>query len=446
MIKSTPAIAAVRRRAASHLLVAIALQIYTLPEAFGCSCPEPPPCQAYSQVTTVFVGTVAEALATNSGRISRARIQVDRTYKGVPQETHILLTDVRACADPELRVGEQYLIYSDVLESGEVASAGCSRSRTLRYAQEDLKYLDNLREAAPTGTIFGTVVRRDGNPGDLPAAGALVEVRGLEKTKVITTDGEGRYQFDGLAPATYSLTVSQPGFRPSSESDGAPAVVSARGCTVVTLAVRQDWPGAIEGQLIPSEDTPPPSDIGVSLLPIQAQDDGDLSHLFRAQAKTNAKGEYSFRGVPPGLYRVAMNLYQIPTPEVPYPAIYWPSSDTEEAAAPVEVGWSSVSRRCDFRLPPRLKTAVVKGVLIRSAGEVGEQAWIAIFKQPDNAIVDQVPVTDAAGNFSFTALEGFEYNLLALQGEKRSKEVPFSVGKGPQVVRVVLDDPQDNRQ
>ena len=47
-----------------------------------------PPCQAYSQVTTVFVGTVAEALATNSGRISHARIQVDRTYKGVPPRRH----------------------------------------------------------------------------------------------------------------------------------------------------------------------------------------------------------------------------------------------------------------------------------------------------------------------------------------------------------------------
>ena len=240
MIKSTPAIAAIRRRTVSHLLGAIALQIFILPEAFGCSCPEFPPCQAYSQVTTVFVGTVAEALATNNGRISRARIQVDRTYKGVSQETLTLLTDVRACADPELRVGEQYLIYADMLESGEVASAGCSRSRAVRYAQEDLKYLDNLSDAAPTGTIFGTVVRRDGNPGDLPASGALVEVRSPEKTKAITSDGEGRYRFDGLAPATYSLTVSQPGFRLSSEFDGASAVVFARGCTVVNLAVRKD--------------------------------------------------------------------------------------------------------------------------------------------------------------------------------------------------------------
>jgi hypothetical protein len=79
-------------------------------------------------------------------------------------------------------------------------------------------------------------------------------------------------------------------------------------------------------------------------------------------------------------------------------------------------------------------------------GEISPQAWIAIFRQPDNAIVGQVPVTDAAGNFSFTALEGFEYNLIALQGEKSSEGVPFSLGKGPEVVRLVLDVPQAIRQ
>ena len=421
--------------------VAVALQIgIALPVAIACSCSTPPPCQAYGDAMTVFIGTVTDALATDSGRISRARVRVERAYKGVSEETLILVTDERACADLELRVGEQYLVYADRLEDGGVASRGCSRSRTVKDAEEDLKYLDNLRDVPPVSTILGTVVRSGETLGDDPAAGALVEISSPDETKVITTDGEGHYRFDGLTPATYRITASQPGFRLSSEYDGAAVTASARGCAVVDLALRKDWPGAIEGRLKSSDDTSPPAGIRMSLIPVPVRGDDDLGHPFRAEVTTNAEGEYSFRGVPPGRYRIGMNLYQIPTPEVPYPSIYWPSASTEEAASSVEVG-SVVIRQCDFRLPPKLKSAVVSGVVIAPDAKPGEDTWVAIFLQPDNAIVGQVPVTDAEGHFSFTVLDGFEYNLLALRGEKRSEYVTFSVGKGPQVVRLVLADP-----
>src|SRR5262249_38666134 len=98
-----------------------------LPMAQACSCTPPSPCQANFCADAVFLGSVTEALDANNGRILRARIRVDHAYKGVSQETLILLTNWRACADLDLQVGGQYLMYADRLENGDVATAGCSR-------------------------------------------------------------------------------------------------------------------------------------------------------------------------------------------------------------------------------------------------------------------------------------------------------------------------------
>jgi hypothetical protein len=412
--------------------------------AVACSCYTPPPCQAFSSVNTVFVGTVTEALEMNAGRISRARMRVDRVYKGASQETLILVTDYRACADPDLQVGGRYMIYADRLESGDVASAGCSRSGPLIHAEEDLKYLDNLRDAAPTGFILGNVVRRDETHGDEAAVGARVEVRGPDGTRQMTVDGGGKYYFDGLKPGTYSIMASQPGFRLASEARGATATVAARGCDVVNLALRKDWPSAIEGRVTSSEGTSAPSGIGVTLIPVQPRDDEYIGGLFRAETQTDDNGEYSFRAVPPGRYKIGINLYG-PTPDAPYLGTYWPSASTEAASGSVEIR-VGVAIHCDFRLAPRLKTTVVEGIVVRPDGEPAAGARVELLRKSDNSISGEMPTADAAGHFLFRALEGFEYNLIAVKEEKESDALPFSLDKGPQVIKLVLDYPTVIRQ
>lgn len=177
VIESARILVALRRRPLLQGVVALmAHMCIGLPTAVGCDCAAPPPCQAYFSANTIFVGTAIEALETNDGRISSARMQVDRAYKGTSQKTLSLRTDT-ACSNPDLLVGRQYLIYANRLENSEVASTGCS-SRQVRYAQDDLKYLDGFSDAAPTSSIFGNVIRRDRAPGDQPAVGGQVEVRG----------------------------------------------------------------------------------------------------------------------------------------------------------------------------------------------------------------------------------------------------------------------------
>src|SRR5580698_7006460 len=98
-----------------------------------------------------------------------------------------------------------------------------------------------------------------------------------------------------------------------------------------------------------------------------------------------------------------------PTPEAPYPAIYWPSAATESAASKIRITNSVVGRRYDFRLPPEVKSMVISGVALLADGNPAEGARIQISKLPDYAIVGMDSNSDAFGYFSFTAMAGLDY-------------------------------------
>src|ERR1041385_5037695 len=115
-----------------------------------------------------LLGTITEILATRNGFVSRARMRIDHAYKGVSAE-NITLFDDGMCNGPNLKLGDQYLMYTRVSDdsNADVPSRGCTRSRSVKYAAEDLEFLKNLPSAAPTGTIQGQALgRTDQDFGD----------------------------------------------------------------------------------------------------------------------------------------------------------------------------------------------------------------------------------------------------------------------------------------
>jgi hypothetical protein len=400
----------------------------------------------------VFLGTVTEALATEDSRVVRARMRIDHAYRGVFEKTLVLFDD-GMCDGPDLQVGEQYLMYTRRLGDGDVPSRGCTRSRHIKYADEDLEYLNGLSEARPTGTVLGRVVVRtdDYHGNDKPVAGALVELSGIAGTHATTTDGEGRYSFENLEPSKYAVAADLAGLRMLSfEGDGKPpsTVVHARGCAVVNMIMRRTWRGAIEGRIIRSNGEPAPAGIDLTLIQLENREGKERSNfLFGSGAITNEQGEYSFREVAPGRYKIVMNRYRFPDEKVPYPTIYWPGSRTEADALVIVVTDATVRQRYEFRLPPEPKSTRVVGIVLSLNGEPAQGAQVYITALPDNDIADDNenrPQTEPDGRFSFTALEGFEYRLHAIQNGARplhSADLPFSLGKGSQFITLILDRP-----
>src|ERR1017187_1448165 len=448
------AVSTARWKTTLSAVVAATLQLsLASPKAIACSCaPLPPACQAYGQSPMVFLGTVTEALATTDRRVTRARMRIDHAYKGVSEKSLVLFDD-GMCDGPNLEVGEQYLMYTRRLGSGDVPSRGCTRSRHVKYAKEDLAYLGGLSEAVPVGTVLGKVVIRtnDYYGDDRPVSGAVVELSGPTRTHTTMTDAEGRYQFANVEPATYSVTADHPGTRMLSFAfDGAApsTAVEARGCAVVNMVMRKTWRGAVEGRVIRSNGAPGPSGMDLKLIRMENRDGKERSNvLFSHGGTTNDQGEYSFDEVAPGRYKVVMNLYRFPTPQAPYPTLYWPSARTESDALFIEVVDSHTEQRFDFRLPPEPESTIVNGIVLTADGSPAPEAQVFIEVLPDNSIAgddENRPRTDAAGHFSFTALAGFEYRLRAtIDGNRRlhSPDANFSLKTESRFITILVDRP-----
>src|SRR5262249_40552143 len=143
----------------------------------------PPLCEALWQTPLVFLGTVTQGLVTQDGRIVRGRMHIDRAFKGITEES-IILFDDGICDGPMLQVGEEYLMYTSRPGNGDIPSRGCTRSRHVKYADEDLQFLNGLPTTPPVSKIFGTVVvRTDDYYGkEQPLGGAQVEIKGRTGT------------------------------------------------------------------------------------------------------------------------------------------------------------------------------------------------------------------------------------------------------------------------
>jgi hypothetical protein len=398
----------------------------------------------------VFLGTVTDALEYHNEYVTRARMRIDKAYKGIREKT-VVLYDDGMCDGPTLQVGEQYLMYTGRLRDGDIPSRGCTRSRHAKYAEEDLLFLNHLDTAAPTSTIFGQVVSRsdDYNGTSQPAVSATVEVTGPSGKLTTKTDAEGRYKFNELPPAEYTIAANQPGFGMTwfQFNDKPPtAKVEARGCALADIVLRKNWQSSVGGGVFKSNGAPGPRGIDLVLIRIENRNGKeDRNPMFGRGVRTDEDGQFSFTEVQPGRYNIVMNMYRFPTERLPYPTIYWPGARSESEAVIIEVADAVEQPRYDFTLPPEPKSKVIKGVLLSAAGEPIAGAGVLVQVPPDNTIANDNEnrlTTDESGSFSFVALEGFEYRVSAMgvgSDWRQSAEVSFTVQKDlPPLIRLVL--------
>jgi hypothetical protein len=397
----------------------------------------------------VFLGTVTQELPSSETRISRFRMKIDRAFKGV-SEKELILFDDGMCDGPQLLVGEQYLMYTQRFGEGDVPARGCTRSRHVRFAGEDLAYLEGLGVAQPVARVFGRIELSPDGPGSVDSlAGASVHLQGENKeTATVTVDGQGQYSFDGLNGRKYTVSVEAVGFHmPEHDFGMLSATVAPRGCAQIDVTLNRNLPGKISGRLVRSDGTPAGAGIDLQLVHLPDSEDGSENWLS-GEANTDEHGEYAFQNLAPGKYKLVVHSCCFPVAEAPYPAIYWPVGKSEEEGWVIVVG-GPTSARYDFLLPPEVKSETASGQVLNSQGKPANGAKVWLLKLPDRessdeentccAVVDAMEV-NTDGRFLFKIFEGLQYTLAPSVdgGQLESGQSPISFGnlRTPIVLKV----------
>jgi hypothetical protein len=183
--------------------------------------------------------------------------------------------------------------------------------------------------------------------------------------------------------------------------------VIPRGCEVLDIVLRKNWNGALRGHITRADGTPGPAGIKVDLIRGDTDAPGQQSELLIGfSVQTDDRGDYSFRGVAPGHYKVVLNIFTPPTAEYPFTPIYWPNAGKEANAAQVEVTEAAPSQ-CDFTLPPPLKSKLVTLIVLGPDGAPVKDVRVNILDRMSSWA--GVAYTNSHGQVSFPAIEGLEY-------------------------------------
>jgi hypothetical protein len=132
------------------VIFAIPLLLLISGDAYACRCGKPSVEKSFKGVATrIFSGEVVKL------DFFRATLKVEGVWKGKPVEEIVMLTGttksadgyyVSSSCDYGYVLGKKYLIYAYGLET-ELETSACSRTKELKYAADDLKELDKLKQA-----------------------------------------------------------------------------------------------------------------------------------------------------------------------------------------------------------------------------------------------------------------------------------------------------------
>ena len=133
--------------------------------AEACSCAEPgPPCAAFWQADTVFLGRAMSIESTPRDRDSmnglRVQFSVQRMYRGGEAAQIAIHTSPgeTSCGYP-FRSGETYVVYANRSPQGTLVTTTCSRTRRASVGVDDLAY-GHYATNTPSGfrsRIAGTI-------------------------------------------------------------------------------------------------------------------------------------------------------------------------------------------------------------------------------------------------------------------------------------------------
>lgn len=271
--------------------------------------------------------------------------------------------------------------------------------------------------AAATGTIRGRVVSDDGRP--LINASLIAQVNSnMGATKVTRSDAQGRFAFDDLSPAVYTIFATAPGYVDPSIAAGLPSQWP-RHLIGAQVKITMLKGGVITGTVTNSKGDP------VIAVPVRATvANGPSTSLMGfagggGASESDDRGVYRIFGLLPGQYivsaggsqfsMISTNGFDLDVPT------YYPSAN-RDTAVPVSVSSGDATTGIDIKyrgLEGRSISGVVLGTIPANAS-LGALSVLLSQAGTTSVLLFAMPsLTDDSRAFSFNGVADGEYDLMA---------------------------------
>jgi len=233
-------------------------------------------------------------------------------------------------------------------------------------------------------------IRRNRDAGQIPSP-PQSELDPMDTAQTVTTDRQGHFVVNGLAPGSYELSAVKNGFARQVYGERAPG----RPGTVVTVSAEQVLKdvvfrlvaaGAISGHVTDTSGGPV---TGILVQLLRGSYDAKGRRTFQpvTSARTNERGEYRMYLITPGRFFVSAAPLASPDPsmmavnQVDEPGLvltYYPGSSDPSGASSIEIEPGSETGPIDFRLMPQPLFRIRGRVLDARTGQLSQPVQLEI--------------------------------------------------------------------
>ena len=360
-------------------------------------------------------------------------------------------------------VGKTYLVYASGIWQA-LYTEMCNRSSSIASAYSDLHFLRSLLKGTPEPRVYGSVTRTDPdltkeNSGRVtPMAGVRVVIEGNKQKFETVSDKGGLFSFINVPDGKYTIRPVLPdnyrAYYPASEEFVLTSNKKERHPAIhygasAYLEFNIGWNNELSGKVLDSEGNPIIR-AKVAIM-VRRGDSPMLVHEERYDHRP--QGKYSFLGLTPGKYLLAVKIRAPFTDPKKLFQFYYQQAEDLGQADEITIGESESLLERDIRLPPGYVVREIEGTVVWPNGVPVHHAWIFLAAAQDSADDDKKydwESTDELGRFSLQAFVGATYWLhaagpLSLEiPQKRSTAEPIkvTVGRVNEPLKIVVPFPK----
>jgi len=283
-----------------------------------------------------------------------------------------------------------------------------------------------------TSSIQGRVTTSDTGA---PIRGAEVRLSMDGRfSRLVTTNGEGRFELRNLPAGEYRLTVSKAGFTTLEYGQRRPFETAS----TITLGEGQSATGnvalirggAIFGRVL-DEFGDPSVGTRVQVLRNRAESGGRRLLPVGMADQTDDTGAFRIYGLPPGEYYIAASTGLIDAIKRD-PPVYYPGTMSFAEAQPITLG-AGAEASADFQISDVARAATVSGVVLSSSGAPAPGAMVNLSSNTVSATpgAQAIPMLHADagpdGTFSIQNVPPGPYTISA-QLQMQSFDAGFVAG------------------